>query len=62
MTDEMERAHRNDYEYERKLREARMALRAVLDEDRLRPTGVETVTETISLLAGEMDYIVSRWN
>jgi hypothetical protein len=60
--DEMERAHRNDYEYEKKLREARMALRAVVDEGRL-PGGVAGDLEVAAIhLSKEMDHIVARWN
>jgi hypothetical protein len=62
MSDEMAEAHRNDYEYERLLRKARMALRAVRDEKRMGSQGDELLTRTIDRLGKEMDYIVRRWD
>jgi hypothetical protein len=60
--DEMDRAHRNDYEYEKKLREARTALRKVIDENRT--TGGERMVleSAVVTLSDEMDHIVARWN
>jgi hypothetical protein len=60
--DEMERAHRNDYEYEKKLREARTALRKVFDENRLSVQGLNDVEVVISRLTDEMAMIVKRWD
>jgi 5-bromo-4-chloroindolyl phosphate hydrolysis protein len=61
--DEMERAHRNDYEYEKKLREARQALRAVLDAGRSMSSDRQQLVEgTVNVLTLEMDHIVARWN
>ena len=61
--DEMERAHRNDYEYERRLREARLALRAVLDTERAVSANFQACIEAaIARLSEEMDHIVARWN
>jgi hypothetical protein len=60
--DEMERAHRNDYEYEKKLREARTALRKVFDAQRMSGERLNDVGNTINLLSLEMDHIVARWN
>jgi hypothetical protein len=60
--DEMERAHRNDYEYEKKLREARTALRKVLDQDRLGPKRTADFLIAVDGLSAEMDHIVARWN
>jgi hypothetical protein len=60
--DEMERAHRNDYEYEKKLREARTALRAVLDEDKLSSGPDARLKMAVDVLTAEMDHIVARWN
>lgn len=62
MTDEMERAHRNDYEYERKLRTARMALRAVFDENRMSVPATNDIEVAISRLTDEMAMIVRRWD
>jgi hypothetical protein len=60
--DEMERAHRNVYEYEKKLREARMALRSVFDESRLSAQGMNDVEVVISRLTDEMAMIAKWWN
>jgi hypothetical protein len=60
--DEMERAHRNDYEYEKKLREARAALRKVIDSERMRPSRAAIIDDAVALLSEEMDHIVARWN
>jgi hypothetical protein len=56
--DEMERAHRNDYEYEKKLREARK----VIDSERMRPSRAAIIEDAVALLSEEMDHIVARWN
>jgi hypothetical protein len=60
--DEMERAHRNDYEYEKKLREARTALRKVLDAERSGQATRNALEDAVDRLSAEMDHIVARWN
>jgi hypothetical protein len=60
--DEMERAHRNDYEYEKKLREARTALRNIVGEGRLGHAAEDELLRAIQRLGTEMDHIVARWN
>jgi hypothetical protein len=60
--DEMERAHRNDYEYEKKLREARIAIRAVIDTGKPGRGPTQALENMESLLTAEMDHIVARWN
>jgi hypothetical protein len=60
--DEMERAHRNDYEYEKKLREARTALRKVIDEGRGSGGDRMVLESAVVALSEQMDHIVARWN
>lgn len=62
MSDEMAEAHRRDYAYEGRLREAQTALAKLVDEPKLPRQLVAPIDELQRRLGIEREYIVRRWD